>query len=190
MKLVYMVTLLPLLFMSGVLEAAGAGNDSSADGTNGNLHSSGTSRPAAAPRGRSLQASQSSVYSVDRYGARGDGRNDDTRALEMAWKAACASPQPAVVLVPAGRRYLLKLLTLRGPCKSSVTLTVKGTLVASPNRADWSDSDRRHWIVFRSIDKLTVNGGGAIDGNGEKWWPHSCKINKALVSVALARWSI
>lgn len=188
MKLVYMAPLLPLLFMSGVLEAAGAGS-SAADGTNGNLHRSVTSRPAAAPRGRSPPASQS-VFSLDRYGARGDGRNDDTRALEMTWKAACASPRPAVVLVPAGRRYLLKLLTLRGPCKSSVTLTVKGTLVASPNRADWSDSDRRHWIVFRSIDKLTVNGGGAIDGNGEKWWPHSCKINKALVSVALARWSI
>jgi len=156
MKLVLMVPLLALLFMSAILEAAGAGNDSSSQ----------------------------SVFSLDRYGARGDGRHDDTHALEMAWKAACASPRPAVVLVPDGRRYLLKLQTLRGPCKSSITLTVKGTLLASPNRADWSDNDRRHWIVFRSVNKLTVNGGGTIDGHGEKWWPHSCKINKALVSVA------
>ncbi|XP_002463688.2 polygalacturonase [Sorghum bicolor] len=121
-----------------------------------------------------------SVFSLDSYGARGDGRHDDTPALEKAWEAACASPRPAVVLVPNGGRYLLKLVTLRGPCKSSVTLTVKGTLVASPDRADWSDKDRRHWIVFRRVNKLTVNGGGTIDGNGQKWWPHSCKINKTL----------
>ncbi|CAD6215080.1 unnamed protein product [Miscanthus lutarioriparius] len=152
MKLVFMVPLLALVFVSTILEAAGAGNDSSSQ----------------------------SVFSLDRYGARGDGRHDDTHALEMAWKAACTSPRPAVVLVPDGRRYLLKLVTLHGPCKSSITLTVKGTLLASPNRADWSDNDRRHWIVFRSVNKLTVNGGGAIDGHGEKWWPHSCKINKAL----------
>ncbi|KAF8776431.1 hypothetical protein HU200_003124 [Digitaria exilis] len=127
-----------------------------------------------------LTASSQSVFSLDRYGGHGDGRHDDTQALAMAWKAACASPRPAIVLVPGGKRYLLKLVRLSGPCKSSVTLTVKGTLVASPNMADWSDKDRRHWIVFRSVDKLTVNGGGAIDGNGETWWKHSCKINKAM----------
>jgi len=181
MKLVFMVPLLAMLFMSGTLEAARASNGTSADGTN-HLHSDRANGSAAAPRGRSL-ASQS-VFNVDHYGARGDGRHDDTQALEKAWKAACASPQAAVVLVPDGRLYLLKLVTLQGPCKSSVTVTVKGTLVATPNRADWSDKHRRHWIVFRSVNKLTVNGGGAIDGNGDKWWPHSCKINKALVSGA------
>jgi len=185
-KLVFMVPLLAMLFMSGTLEAAGASND----GTN-HLHSPRANGSAAAPRGWSLASpSSQSVFSVDRYGARGDGSHDDTQALARAWKAACASPRPAVVLVPDSRHYLLKLVTLQGPCKSSVTLTVKGTLVASPNRADWSDKDRRHWIVFRSVNKLTVNGGGAIDGNGEKWWPHSCKINKALVSVVPTLWFI
>jgi len=162
--------LFALLFLSGALEAVvGASNDTSAAGASYTCSS-----------GSMFLASQS-VFSLDRYGARGDGRHDDTHALEMSWKAAWASPRPAVVLVPNGRRYLLKLVTLRGPCKSSVTLTVKGTLVASPNRADWSDKDRRLWIVFRSVNKLTLDGGGAIDGNGHKWWPFSCKINKALV---------
>ncbi|XP_062209054.1 polygalacturonase-like [Phragmites australis] len=124
---------------------------------------------AAGPKGRSLASSQN-VFTLDGYGARGDGKHDDTQALAKAWKAACASPRAAVVLVPRGKRYLLKVVGLSGPCKSSVVATVQGTLVASPNRSDWSDKDRR----------LTVNGGGAIDGNGERWWPHSCKINKAL----------
>jgi polygalacturonase len=170
--------LLALLFLSGALEAVvGASNGTSGDGASYTC-SYGS------PRSLASSSASQSVFSLDRYGARGDGRHDDTRALATAWKAACASPRPAVVLVPNGRRYLLKVVTLRGPCKSTVTVTVKGTLVASPNRADWSDRDRRLWIVFRSVNKLTLDGGGAIDGNGHKWWPHSCKINKALVSAA------
>jgi polygalacturonase len=132
-----------------------------------------------------VAAASQSVFSLDRYGARGDGSHDDTQALAQAWNAACTSPRPAVLLVPGGKRYLLKLVTLHGPCKSSVTVTVKGTLVASPNRSDWSDEDRRHWIVFRQVDRLTVNGGGAVDGNGETWWKNSCKINKALVRACI-----
>ncbi|CAN6303086.1 unnamed protein product [Urochloa humidicola] len=133
-----------------------------------------------AAAGIGLMSLGASVFSLDRYGARGDGRHDDTQALAKAWKAACASPRPAVVLVPGGRRYLLKVVTLHGPCRSSVAFAVQGTLVASPNRADWSERERRLWIVFRGVNMLTVHGGGAVDGNGGKWWPYSCKINKAL----------
>ena len=185
-KLAFMapLPLLALLFLSITLEAVvGASNasDTSADGASYTC-TSGSSRFLALPSSSSHSHHHQSVFSLDRYGARGDGRHDDTRALAAAWKAACASPRPAAVLVPNGRRYLLKVVTLRGPCKSTVAVTVKGTLVASPNRADWSDRDRRLWIVFRSINKLTLNGGGAIDGNGHKWWPYSCKINKGLVN--------
>uniref|UniRef100_A0A0D9W0G1 endo-polygalacturonase n=1 Tax=Leersia perrieri TaxID=77586 RepID=A0A0D9W0G1_9ORYZ len=121
------------------------------------------------------------VFSVDSYGGRGDGVRDDTQALAKAWAAACASPRPAVVLVPgAGKHYLLKQLTLSGPCKSTVTLMVKGTLVASPDMSSWNDENRRYWIVISGVDGLAVGGGGEIDGNGEGWWKNSCKINTAL----------
>ncbi|XP_062209053.1 polygalacturonase ADPG2-like [Phragmites australis] len=175
---VFLAPLLALLFFSSALEAAGNGNGTSADGARSS--SSSANGADAGPRGRSLASSQNALFSLDSYGARGDGRHDDTQALAKAWKAACASPRHAVVLVPRGKRYLLKLVSLSGPCKSSVVVAVQGTLVASPNRADWGDKDRRHWIVFRGVNKLTVNGGGTIDGNGDKWWQHSCKINKAL----------
>ncbi|CAN6322220.1 unnamed protein product [Urochloa humidicola] len=163
LHLAFLAPLIALLFLSSALMASAT--------SNGN----GTST-------RSLaESSSQSVFSLDSYGARGDGSHDDTQALAKAWAAACASPRPAVVLVPGGgKRYLLKLLTLHGPCKSGVTVAVKGTLVASPNMADWSDKDRRHWIVFRNVDELAVNGGGAVDGNGETWWKNSCKINKAM----------
>ncbi|XP_066333294.1 polygalacturonase ADPG2-like [Miscanthus floridulus] len=177
LQLVLWPSLLTLLFLSSALEAA-AGTGTSTSSVS-SIGSSADGAPAATGR-RSLAAASQSVFSLDRYGARGDGSHDDTQALAQAWNEACTSPRPAVLLVPGGKRYLLKLVTLHGPCKSSVTVTVKGTLVASPNRSDWSDEDRRHWIVFRQVDWLTVNGGGAVDGNGETWWKTSCKTNKAL----------
>jgi polygalacturonase len=179
-----------LLLLSGaLLEAAAAAagtSTTSADDAASSTSSLAAERAATGRRSRLLVASQSTFFSLDSYGARGDGRHDDTQALARAWEAACFSPRPAVLLVPGGKRYLLKLVALSGPCKSSVTVTVEGTLVASRDRSDWiggggGTDRRRHWIVFRQVDGLTVGGGGAVDGSGETWWKHSCKINKALV---------
>jgi polygalacturonase len=108
-------------------------------------------------RGRSSR--QQSVFTLDRHGARGDGTHDDTPALKRAWKAACSSPRLAVVLMPRGRRYLVKPVSILGPCRSGVMVAVRGALLASPNLVDWSGRNRRHWIVFRGVDTLTVNGG-------------------------------
>ena len=99
-----MVPLLALLFMSGTLEAARASNDTSADGTDHYSRSPGANGSASAPRGRLLGSSSQSVFSLDSYGARGDGSHDDTQALARAWKAACTSPRPAVLLVPGAKR--------------------------------------------------------------------------------------
>lgn len=40
-----------------------------------------------------------------------------------AWKEACSSRE-AILLVPKGRRYLLKPITFTGPCKSDLTMKV------------------------------------------------------------------
>uniref|UniRef100_A0ACD5WF04 Uncharacterized protein n=1 Tax=Avena sativa TaxID=4498 RepID=A0ACD5WF04_AVESA len=120
------------------------------------------------------------VFVLDNYGAGGDGQHDDTQALAKAWNAACSSSRPAVLLVPNGKSYLLKAVTLSGPCKSSVVLMVKGTLVAPTTRSAWSEDNRSHWIMIQAVTGLTVTGGGTINGNGDIWWKNSCKTNKAL----------
>ncbi|CAM0877105.1 unnamed protein product [Alopecurus aequalis] len=125
-------------------------------------------------------STEKNVFILDNYGARGDGKNDDTQALAKAWNVACSSSRPAELLVPKGKSYLLKSTTLSGPCKSTVVLMVKGTLVAPPSPSDWSEDNIRHWIMFQGISDLTVTGGGAINGNGEIWWKNSCKTNQAL----------
>ncbi|GMN28029.1 hypothetical protein TIFTF001_051644, partial [Ficus carica] len=38
----------------------------------------------------------------------------------------------------------------------------------------------RNWILFQSVQNLTVQGGGTLLGHGDWWWQHSCRINKSL----------
>jgi polygalacturonase len=128
----------------------------------------------------STNETQQNTFRIDNYGARGDGQHDDTPALAKAWNAACASSRPAMLLVPKGKSYLLNSITLSGPCKSTVVLMVKGTLVAPPSRSAWSQDNRSHWIMIQGVAGLTVTGGGTINGNGEIWWKNSCKTDKAL----------
>ncbi|XP_047326350.1 polygalacturonase-like [Impatiens glandulifera] len=130
------------------------------------------------PIRRELGSTPTKTFSVDSYGAKADGRYDDTEAFAKAWKAACSSTTSAVLIVPK-KSYLLKPITFAGPCKSSLTVQIIGTIEASNNRADYKD-DNKHWLIFENIENLLVQGGGTIDGNGKIWWQNSCKINKAL----------
>ncbi|KAA8518187.1 hypothetical protein F0562_015661 [Nyssa sinensis] len=84
---------------------------------------------------RKLAAASVKTVNVDDFGAKGDGRTDDTE--------------------------------------------VYGTIAASGDRSVYN-KDRKHWIIFDSVQNLNVEGGGIINGNGKIWWQNSCKINKAL----------
>ncbi|XP_020086602.1 polygalacturonase-like [Ananas comosus] len=126
------------------------------------------------------QVSRSNVFNVDYYGAKGDGKTDDTKAFGKAWAHACSSSVSAVLLVPKKKSYLLKQITFSGSCKSSVTLVIKGNIEAPSKLSDWKLGDQRHWILFNGIRNLSVTGGGTINGNGKMWWLHSCKVNKSL----------
>ncbi|WJX11165.1 Polygalacturonase 1 [Trifolium repens] len=118
------------------------------------------------------------TFDVDDYGAQGDGKTDDTQALKKVWEVACSTKGSIVVV--AKRNYLVKPITFSGPCKSNnIKFQISGTIQASDNPSDYNQ-DPTHWLMFDSIQKLTVNGGGTIDGNGNIWWQNSCKKNKKL----------
>ena len=63
---------------------------------------------------------------------------------------------------------------------SSLFYQITGTVEASDNISDYNE-DRAHWLMFDSVQKLSVKGGGTIDGNGNIWWQNSCKTNQKLV---------
>ncbi|CAJ1967577.1 unnamed protein product [Sphenostylis stenocarpa] len=117
------------------------------------------------------------LVNVNDYGAQGDGKSDDTQAFKKAWEVACSSE--GAVFVVAQKNYLLKPITFSGPCKSNIQVRIYGSLEASDKASDYSE-DRAHWLMFDSVQKLSVKGGGSIDGNGNIWWQNSCKRNQNL----------
>ncbi|KAF6993440.1 hypothetical protein CFC21_010332 [Triticum aestivum] len=112
--------------------------------------------PSPAPSPEPSQSENDVEVDVASYGAVGDGQQDDTPAFREAWAAACASPQPATLVVPREKTYLVK------------------------HRSAWPEENMRWWIMFRNVDGLTVTGDGTIDGNGETWWKSSCRVDKKL----------
>ncbi|KAK4836986.1 hypothetical protein QYF36_001901 [Acer negundo] len=122
------------------------------------------------------------TVSVDDFGAKGDGTSDDTQAFMKAWKRTCHSSPGAVMVVPGEKTYRVKPIRFSGPCKAkNLTVQIYGTIEASDDRSDYK-KDKSHWLVFDNVDNLMVQGGGSgtINGNGNIWWQHSCKIHKSL----------
>ncbi|GFP87737.1 polygalacturonase [Phtheirospermum japonicum] len=126
---------------------------------------------------RKLKSSVTTI-NVLNSGAKGDGKTDDTKAFQNAWKKACSSSNDVSLVVPHSKSFLLKPLRFLGPCKSQITMEIAGAIVASNDRSDYN-KDKRHWLIFDRVKKLVVKGGGTINGNGKIWWQNSCKINKA-----------
>ncbi|KAI3853698.1 hypothetical protein MKW98_025215 [Papaver atlanticum] len=54
-------------------------------------------------------------------------------------------------------------MTLSGPCNSgSIYIQIFGNVIA-PEMSSWNHDDDRSWLVFDSIDGLTIQGSGQID---------------------------
>lgn len=126
------------------------------------------------------------VFNVKDFGAVGDGRANDTPAVRAAAAAlAAAAPGPSTLLFPAG-------VFLTGPFNittDDVTLLVEGTILGSTSNADfvlvaplpwygggndYQQSGAPEWMsIVRSwgASRLTITGGGTIDGSGSAWWP-------------------
>ncbi|KAL6275072.1 hypothetical protein ACE6H2_025764 [Prunus campanulata] len=112
------------------------------------------------------------TYSVSSLGAIADGKTDSTKAFLSAWSKACASVQPAVIYVPAGR-FLLQNAAFSGPCKNNaITFRIDGTLVAPSDYRVIGDAG--NWIFFEHVNGVTISGG-LLDGQGTGLW--ACKAS-------------
>nr|CAD1828599.1 unnamed protein product [Ananas comosus var. bracteatus] len=62
---------------------------------------------------------------------------------------------------------------------------VEGTILAPDNPDSWPSNSRRNWLVFYRTDGIALQGGGLIDGRGEKWWNLPCKPHKGINGTTL-----
>ncbi|KAF5455449.1 hypothetical protein F2P56_025022 [Juglans regia] len=136
-------------------------------------------QPADPPNGGSPY-NYTGLYDVRNFGAVGDGIADDTEAFKMAWDTACQSGS-AVILVPYGFSFMIQSTIFTGPCQGGLVFQVEGTLMPPDGPDSWpKNSSRRQWLIFYRITEMSLQGGGVIDGRGEKWWNLPCKPHKGI----------
>jgi polygalacturonase len=100
------------------------------------------------------------VFSVKTYGAVGDKKTLDTTAIQKAIDA-CNKAGGGVVYFPAGN-FLSGTIFL----KSNVTLYLSpGAVLWGSSRM--SDYNPKHLIYAKGVENIAIEGGGAIDGQGD-----------------------
>ncbi|OWM76071.1 hypothetical protein CDL15_Pgr009717 [Punica granatum] len=112
---------------------------------------------------------KSPTFNVLKFGARGDGKTDDTTVFRSTWAAAC-QVEASTVLIPEGYEFLVGTISFEGRhCRKNIVFQLDGTIVAPTNRENWG-RDLSNWIVFKRVTGLTVRGKGTIEGRGSDWW--------------------
>lgn len=116
----------------------------------------------------------SQIININQTGAKGDGKTLNTNAIQSAIDKA-ATNGGGIVQISHGI-YLSGTIFL----KSNVTLRIEAgaTLLGSPNISDYKELtwghnvDRQpyHLIVADGVENISIEGKGAIDGNGEAFW--------------------
>ncbi|KAI4304242.1 hypothetical protein MLD38_039784 [Melastoma candidum] len=141
------------------------------------------SAAAAAPP-PSYTADDPTVFDVRKYGAVGDGLADDTEAFKAAWDSACGA-ESTTLLVPHGHSFLIQSIIFTGPCRADLVVQIDGTIVAPDGPGSWPQRNgKRQWLIFYRIHGLSMQGGGVIDGRGDKWWDLPCKPHKGNGSTS------
>ncbi|XVF43987.1 hypothetical protein PTKIN_Ptkin02bG0084100 [Pterospermum kingtungense] len=112
---------------------------------------------------------QSNVFDVLHFGAKGDGKTDDTKAFQAAWAAACKM-ESSTVVVPSEFVFLVGPISFSGPyCQANIVFQLDGTIIAPTDSQPWGKAILQ-WLEFTKLRGITVQGKGIIDGRGSGWW--------------------
>ncbi|KAF3592844.1 hypothetical protein DY000_02025332 [Brassica cretica] len=125
--------------------------------------------PTGSPTPAPYPSTHDGVFDILSFGAKGDGISDDSKALIGAWKAAC-KVVGGKVEIPAGKEFMVKAVTLQGPCKEETVVQIEGTLVAPTKIGSWPKSSLFQWLNFKWVSHVTIQGSGTLDARGYNWW--------------------
>ncbi|KAG6396489.1 hypothetical protein SASPL_142640 [Salvia splendens] len=118
-------------------------------------HGDASLTPAASP----LPNSGPPVFNILSFGARANGVSDDSKALLKAWKSAC-KVTGGIVEIPVGLEFLIKPLTLQGPCRPNLVLQIDGDPFGPFENMVVTK------IQFISMDEFQM----AAEFHHKRWW--------------------
>ena len=111
------------------------------------------------------------------HGAKGDGRTDDTVAIQAAISTCISSKGTAVV--PAGFTFMSWGLSIKGAYQFA--LRVDGTLRFFNDTKAWPAADTA-CILMSTSSFVAVHGSGVIDGGGgAAWWSNPNDFRPGLM---------
>ncbi|MFV8325349.1 glycoside hydrolase family 28 protein [Flavobacterium sp. ZS1P14] len=107
------------------------------------------------------------VIDVTKYGAIGDGKALDTKAIQKAIDAAAKLGNGTRVLVPANHQYLISTIIL----KSNIEFHLQGNaqLLVSTKKEDYSVEGS---IIANDVKNLKISGTGSINGRALEFMSH------------------
>jgi len=106
------------------------------------------------------------TYSVRDYGAVGDGKTNDTAAVQKTIDTAAAAGG-GTVSFPSPYKFLIAAIHYSGS-KINLDIASGATLLVSNDKAKWPGT--LDVITAKNYNSITITGGGTIDGQGEVWW--------------------
>ena len=112
-----------------------------------------------------LAADNSGVFNVLDFGAKGDGTNHDTGAIQKAIDA-CAANGGGQVLLPGGKTFLSGAIIL---CSGIDFHLASGAVLKGSER--WQDYGQAGALLFaKDATNLSISGDGMLDGNDKAVW--------------------
>lgn len=108
-------------------------------------------------------------YDVTAFGAAGDGRTDDARAIQTAIDR-CSAEGGGSVVFPSGRTFLSGPLHMAS--NVDLHMEANSVLLANPDESIYTESafganrgEGMMWLSGKDIENFSISGTGRIDGN-------------------------
>ena len=124
------------------------------------------------------------VCDATTFGAVGDGRTDDTAAIQKALDHCGSQPNGGQVVLPAPRTYLVVSLLLKFS-HTQLHIPRGATLLGSDNFSLWNASGSQASAIIVAarqghvrLEHIAITGGGTVDGQGLAFWLGESKACK------------
>jgi len=114
-----------------------------------------------------VRSEKGQIFNVLKYGAVGDGKTVDTKAIQKAIDEAFKASSQARVLIPSGHKFLIGTLYL----KSNIDFCLEGNseLLVSTNQSDYTGEAA---VMAEGADNLKISGTGSINGRALEFMSH------------------